>query len=282
MDTNVEKSTTLNNIEGKVVSIPLVDRTLTKPGKSADAKVVGDEIARLDGRVDNIDPHFAKNVQYDNAKSKLSATDIQNAVDEIVGFGFGGYAKGLANVSLNSVTKSGLYCCDVNAGVTNLPSNVYACIVKVSPFYNSNYVVQEAVLLDGQNSKLRRVCHNGVWQPWEWENPKSEVGIEYRTTERFNGKPVYIKRLSCGVLKGGLNWIGHGITNLREVVDFGGSAAKNGYSEVVSIPFHLSDTYYCNLSVTHENVVTATSSGVNDVAYYLNTQIWVKYTKTTD
>lgn len=83
MDTNVEKSTTLNNIEGKVVSIPLVDRTLTKPGKSADAKVVGDEIARLDGRVDNIDPHFAKNVQYDNTKSKLNATDMQGAVDEM-------------------------------------------------------------------------------------------------------------------------------------------------------------------------------------------------------
>lgn len=82
MDANVEKNTTLNNIEGKVVSIPVIDKTLTKSDRSADAKVVGEEISRLDERLDNVDPHFAKNVQYDNASSGLKAINIQSAIDE--------------------------------------------------------------------------------------------------------------------------------------------------------------------------------------------------------
>jgi hypothetical protein len=83
MEANVEKNTTLNHIEGKIVSIPVIDKTLTKSDRSADAKVVGEEIARLDGRLDDIDPHFAENVQYDNASSGLSATNVQGAVDMI-------------------------------------------------------------------------------------------------------------------------------------------------------------------------------------------------------
>ena len=85
MSGSVENNTTLNQIEGKVLSVPLIDNTLTKTGRSADAKAVGDQVKRLDERIDNVDPHFAKNVQYDNAKSKLNATEIQGAIDEIQG-----------------------------------------------------------------------------------------------------------------------------------------------------------------------------------------------------
>lgn len=83
MDATVENNTTLNQIEGKVLSIPMIDSTLTKSGRSADAKAVGDQVTRLDGRIDNIDPHFAENVQYDNASSGLSAINTQEAIDEI-------------------------------------------------------------------------------------------------------------------------------------------------------------------------------------------------------
>ena len=33
------------------------------------------------------------------------------------------------------------------------------------------------------------------WTGWEWENPPVEVGVEYCTTERWSGKPVYTKRI---------------------------------------------------------------------------------------
>ena len=31
------------------------------------------------------------------------------------------------------------------------------------------------------------------WSEWEWENPPMIYGVEYRTTERHNGKAVYVK-----------------------------------------------------------------------------------------
>ena len=38
------------------------------------------------------------------------------------------------------------------------------------------------------------------WFPLEWVNPPMVAGVEYRTTERYNGKPVYTKCLELGAL----------------------------------------------------------------------------------
>lgn len=43
----------------------------------------------------------------------------------------------------------------------------------------------------------------GAWQPWECENPPMELGVEYRTTERWNGKPVYTKLMNYGMFSEG-------------------------------------------------------------------------------
>ena len=36
---------------------------------------------------------------------------------------------------------------------------------------------------------------------FEWDNPPMELGVEYRTTERYLGKPVYVKLIDLGNLK---------------------------------------------------------------------------------
>ena len=36
--------------------------------------------------------------------------------------------------------------------------------------------------------------------PWEYTNPPMQLGVEYRTTERYKGKPVYVKLVDCGAL----------------------------------------------------------------------------------
>ena len=41
------------------------------------------------------------------------------------------------------------------------------------------------------NGLWRMLKDNGVWRPVEWINPPMELGVEYRTTERYLGKPVY-------------------------------------------------------------------------------------------
>ena len=38
---------------------------------------------------------------------------------------------------------------------------------------------------------LYKTLWAGTWQPLEWVNPPMHIGVEYRTVERWNGKPVY-------------------------------------------------------------------------------------------
>lgn len=45
---------------------------------------------------------------------------------------------------------------------------------------------------------MRGRTSNGDWQEWEYMNPPMLFGVEYRTTERWNGKPVYTKLVDLG------------------------------------------------------------------------------------
>ena len=51
-----------------------------------------------------------------------------------------------------------------------------------------------------QGYELRRVYNNKSWLPWEWVDPPMKLGVEYRTTERYLGNPVYKKMDSDGVI----------------------------------------------------------------------------------
>ena len=59
---------------------------------------------------------------------------------------------------------------------------------------------------------------DGAWTPPEWRNPPMVPGVEYRTTERWNGSPVYRKIVSH---TNSVTWAGnntypvaHGVSNL--------------------------------------------------------------------
>lgn len=47
-------------------------------------------------------------------------------------------------------------------------------------------------------SCMRMRTDDGEWQPWEWVNPPMTLGVEFRTTERYAGKPVYAQIINCG------------------------------------------------------------------------------------
>ena len=49
-------------------------------------------------------------------------------------------------------------------------------------------------------SMLRKRRDDSQWYDWEWENPPMIPGVEYRTTERYDGKPVYTALVNCGNL----------------------------------------------------------------------------------
>ena len=45
---------------------------------------------------------------------------------------------------------------------------------------------------------VTRARLNDTWSEWEWENPLMSAGVEYRTTDRYNGAAVYKKVNSNG------------------------------------------------------------------------------------
>lgn len=66
------------------------------------------------------------------------------------------------------------------------------------------------------NGSIVHKCKNadtGGWKPFEWINPPMRLGVEYRTTERYMGKPVYTKLIQAGVVVEGTNTINHNISH---------------------------------------------------------------------
>ena len=54
----------------------------------------------------------------------------------------------------------------------------------------------------GYRLRLNGWYENDEWfhKYWDWENPPLLDGIEYQTTERWNGKPVYVMQVSLGAM----------------------------------------------------------------------------------
>ena len=60
--------------------------------------------------------------------------------------------------------------------------------------YSSKNCVQECYPVTEKRYKVLRWQYDGEWVT-EWENPPMATGVEYRTTERDNGNPVFVKRV---------------------------------------------------------------------------------------
>jgi len=95
---------------------------------------------------------------------------------------------------LDSLDKSGFYIFSDN--VTRLNNmDVPVGIVFNQIFdVNSRY---QTVIPAGSNHVLHRAYYFG-WGEWESDNPPMQVGVEYRTTKRYMGKPVYTMLYNFG------------------------------------------------------------------------------------
>lgn len=112
---------------------------------------------------------------------------------------------------------------------------------------------------------------NGTWYPWEYVNPPMELGVEYRTTERYQGKPVYVKVVDCGNLPAsGLKNIAHGIANCKPIHVYGEMSNGNTLPYATGTYFYISaDGDYIQIYVTGD-LTSQTAKAT------------IKYTKTTD
>lgn len=113
------------------------------------------------------------------------------------GFGLGWGAKALTSSDdVNDIAASGWYSWYERSVPKNAINLSWVTIMRVDGhlggvFVQTAYGVTDAINYYTQPIVARRMRYSSAIGEWEYENPPMELGIEYRTTERYLGRPVY-------------------------------------------------------------------------------------------
>lgn len=200
------------------------------------------------------------------------------------GFGIGTGFGNAPGLDANQIAANGVY-----AANKNVPTSGVTFIVEAVVGANSQNQIQYAYAYRPSSGAptastiQRRICDNGSWGVWEWISPPMELGVEYRTTERYNGKPVYVKAISLGSgpEPNTTKSVYHGVSNLEFIVDYGGSMnLTEGNNNPISLPGISQDgleTYKLGASYSRINW----GAGNTSLVTYTGSA-WIKCIKTTD
>lgn len=183
-------------------------QTATEAGYSGTETAFNTALKDVPGHIANGDIHVTEeqktawnsSVRYDAPQSLTDAqkTKARGNIDAAPdGFGLGGVladapenSEGFADANL--ITATGFY-----RAVRNVLYGGWHYIIHLN--YDSATALQLAAYVSGEVYGAREKRLN-VWGDWEHTNPPMELGIEYRTTERYLGKPVYVKLFDCGTI----------------------------------------------------------------------------------
>lgn len=172
---------------------------------------------------------------------------------------------------------------DASGQAKNTPWN-YSHIF-VTTYQSNSYIRQDAYITGGTNScplvtHAVRIRHpnfleeNDFWGPWEYESGiPMQLGVEYRTTERYQGKPVYARLVDCGKFPapGSSKQIAHGISDCYPIRVTGQMSNGN------TVPW--SEAY--NIGADGINIRLYAQTGFSNQSGS-NTVALIHYTKTTD
>ena len=150
---------------------------------------------------------YEKTIWKNNSEPALDAEHLNKIENGIAnsapgGFGLGGNAKILtASDDLNTVWQAGWYAWDTapqNAPtVSGQPiADCSALVLNKGGDSNRHQIVYT---LEGY--ELHRSISAETIGEWEWVNPPMLTSVEYRTTERYNGKAVYKMLDADGLVK---------------------------------------------------------------------------------
>lgn len=231
-------------------------------------------------------------VRYDAAQTLTAAQKTQARAN--IAAAPDGFGLGLQNVELTSsddldnVMGNGWY-----RWGSSIPANVPTLInATITPAYCSMFMIdssQIVVSINDRNNMAMRTKNIDGWTPWEYINPPLKPGVEYRTTERYNGKPVYVNAVSVGSfpLGGFANRItvNTGITSadVDTVVRWGGFGS-NGGKDIIGFPATFGNDNVIGISgylYKQESLVVYIQSSGTDFSAYSGT-LWLAYTKTTN
>lgn len=167
------------------------------------------------------------------------------------GYGLGGYCKSINH--WDEATACGWYSTANGSPTAATESTVWAGVVTADPITGQ---ITQTVKSQGVYSQGEAVRHyfDNEWTPWEWVNPPLLQGVEYRTTERYMGQPVYAKLVDCGnMLNAEPKTIAHGCGAVIVVRCHG--ATNQG----TTIPYRWND-YYLDVSADRTNIYICTNA----------------------
>ena len=194
-----------------------------------------------------------------------NAEAIDKALTEKAPAGFGLGVRCVNIDSANNINANGWY--QTNVDTPN--SNWWMCLAFVTNA-GADITIQ-AHSVKGNYSATRSKV-DGVWQPWEWDNPPMYLGTEYRTTERLGGKPVYCKYVKFGAGPNNTTKsVDHGISNIANIVEWHCFNVNSGSNVEQASNVTAITIFNTSISVTTK---------ANEAAWLLH--FLIKYTKTTD
>lgn len=185
------------------------------------------------------------------------------------GYGLGRSAVSIASGdNLNNYKIGGWY--QFTKGVVNAPFDYGMMLIIHGSDYN-NQTFQYAFSRYPANNMAIRQLFDGSWGAWEWINPPMNAGVEYRTTERWQGVPVYTTMVNFGNMPNN-STASVSITNLKStgILSCHGVTNKGD-----SIPYSWSGEYMTEVSATVNNIYLYTRVNVSDSIAYIT----LKYIK---
>lgn len=208
------------------------------------------------------------------------------------GFGFGDAVQSIETTSAEESYET--YCAKVDTVLDGMPNKTAKLVLAYPPAVYGNAGTTISLLYKGDANnavlsnigsadvglcgwrmfKLRYPSSSSpaVWMPFEWEHPPMRTGIEYRTTERHNNKPVYKKAVNTGALSAGTSKsVAHGVQDigLRLSALYG---LNNDGDNLVGNPG------ITGILVDGSNITITTAAGFSTS----NSWVVIAYTKTTD
>lgn len=221
----------------------------------------------------SVTPQSLTDDQKSQARGNIGAAPDGFGLGDVVGMPIPPTVAG----GLNTATKNGWYYFGGDGGVQNkpplIPTSDYGYLLVSSRDENTKLQV---FMPEINNYIAVRKLEAGVWQPWEYVNPPMFLGVEYRTTERYLGKPVYAKLVDCGTIPAQGTY-----KDLVFSPDASGIVSVSAYSlqRGSTLPFY--DTNGVRYSIAGSGT-TVMIWNYSESRLDTDVRALVKYTKTTD
>ena len=231
------------------------ENSLSVPGMSAYQEAIKGGFAGtredFDKALKDLPDHLADEVRHITAEERASWNNKAPG-----GFGLGANGSPYAYTvltadTINTINRSGLYVYDdndhsIDAGLGNYGGSgllLHLMHTKIHSLDAKQVFYPRAGM---GNTYLERVKDtNKGWLPWEWVNPPMQLGVEYRTTERYLGKPVYV-----------------------QLMDFGRAPAQ-GTMKSVAFPENSADQYLVRAELTYYGIAFPTYKSNGTLSMYI-------------